>query len=237
MIILDKRYVNKEILRICIKTNIRKVYNTQCEVTEDGFNTGKVGRACRKNISYHGFLWFYKEEFTENLIEIKMKSITSPKRKKPKLLNHKVCKICFIDKNLTEFHKEKLGKFGVRHECKRCQHTRINNRKKIDINYRLKQNLRKRLNAALKVKTWHKNSKFNEYIGCNLFKLRHHLELQFNHGMSWDNYGKWEIDHIIPLSLAKTEQELYKLSHYMNLQPLWKIDNIKKGGKYQAPKF
>ena len=51
--------------------------------------------------------------------------------------------------------------------------------------------------------------------------------------MSWDNYGLhgWHIDHIIPISSAKTEEELYKLFYYTNLQPLWAIDNIKKGNK------
>ena len=49
--------------------------------------------------------------------------------------------------------------------------------------------------------------------------------------MSWDNYGKWHIDHIIPLSSAKTEQDILKLCHYTNLQPLWAKGNIIKSNK------
>mgnify|MGYP002132731409 FL=1 len=50
--------------------------------------------------------------------------------------------------------------------------------------------------------------------------------------MTWDNYGDWHIDHIIPLNSAQTEEDLYKLCHYSNLQPLWALDNLKKGSKY-----
>jgi hypothetical protein len=49
--------------------------------------------------------------------------------------------------------------------------------------------------------------------------------------MSWDNYGEWHIDHIIPLSFAKNEDEIMKLCHYTNLQPLNGIDNIRKSNK------
>ena len=51
--------------------------------------------------------------------------------------------------------------------------------------------------------------------------------------MGWDNYGinGWHVDHIIPLSSAKNENEIYELCHYTNLQPLWGTDNIKKSNK------
>jgi hypothetical protein len=51
--------------------------------------------------------------------------------------------------------------------------------------------------------------------------------------MTWDNYGRggWHIDHIIPSSSAIDIESLIKLQHYTNLQPLWAIDNMKKGSK------
>jgi hypothetical protein len=69
-------------------------------------------------------------------------------------------------------------------------------------------------------------------LGCSPQFLKEHIEKQFSDGMSWELVGKYiHIDHIIPLSSANTEEELYKLCHYSNLQPLWAEDNLKKSNK------
>ena len=70
-------------------------------------------------------------------------------------------------------------------------------------------------------------------IGCDWEELKHHIESQFQDGMSWDNWSKdgWHIDHIIPLASATNEDEMYKLNHYTNLQPLWSVDNLHKGNR------
>jgi len=97
--------------------------------------------------------------------------------------------------------------------------------------FRLKYNLRRRIKDFLDNKVL----KSEEIVGCSWEELNIHLEKQFQLGMSWDNYGKdgWELDHIIPLSSAKTEEELYKLNYYTNLQPLWWYDNLSKSDKLQ----
>jgi len=74
-----------------------------------------------------------------------------------------------------------------------------------------------------------KKSTANEILGADYAKVSAHLESQFKDGMSWENRSEWHIDHIIPLASAKNEDELIKLFHYTNLQPLWAIDNLKKG--------
>lgn len=106
------------------------------------------------------------------------------------------------------------------------------NRLKTDVLFRLKRNLRNRLYYALLNKNWKKNTNFSQYIGLqNQEELKSYLSGKFLPGMTWENYGKWEIDHIIPLSTAETKEELYKLCHYTNLQPLWEPDNISKSNK------
>lgn len=68
-------------------------------------------------------------------------------------------------------------------------------------------------------------------VGCSFKELMVHIEKQFTEGMTWGNHGKWHVDHIIPLSSAHTEKEIYKLCHYTNLQPLWAFDNLSKNDK------
>ena len=94
-------------------------------------------------------------------------------------------------------------------------------------------NIRCRVKNFLKSKNINKTNKTFNIVGCSPELLKEHLEKQFTESMSWDNHGKfgWHIDHIIPLSSAKNEEEIYKLCHYTNLQPLWWKENLSKGVK------
>jgi hypothetical protein len=80
-----------------------------------------------------------------------------------------------------------------------------------------------------------KNSIVRPFVGCSPEEYREHIEKQWAEGMAWENYGSkkgcWNIDHIIPLSSAQTVEELKKLFHFSNTQPLWTEDNIKKSNK------
>lgn len=100
-----------------------------------------------------------------------------------------------------------------------------------DTMYNLNRCVRARLKRFLKSHNITKKNKTFEIVGCSPQELKEHLEKQFVAGMSWENRTEWHIDHIIPLSSAKTEEELYKLCHYTNLQPLWAEENLKKSNK------
>jgi hypothetical protein len=110
---------------------------------------------------------------------------------------------------------------------------RTKNRRNEDPIFKLRCNLNVRIRSFMKSVNIIKNNKTFDIIGCSPKFLKEYLEKQFTDNMSWDNHGLfgWHIDHIIPLSSAKTEKELLKLCHYTNLQPLWWEDNLKKSNK------
>jgi hypothetical protein len=74
-------------------------------------------------------------------------------------------------------------------------------------------------------------SKVYKVLGCSHEEYKAHIEKQFLKGMTWENKELWEIDHIIPISSAKTVEEVYVLSKYTNLRPLWRKDNRVKKAK------
>ena len=76
-----------------------------------------------------------------------------------------------------------------------------------------------------------KKSKCTDILGIDWDGFRTYIENKFREGMVWENYGMWEYDHIIPLSSAKNEEEVIKLNHYTNFQPLWKEENKLKSNK------
>jgi hypothetical protein len=67
-------------------------------------------------------------------------------------------------------------------------------------------------------------------LACDHERLREHISTRFREGMTWDRYRQWEVDHVEPLSSARSERELLELCHYTNLQPLWRRENRIKGG-------
>lgn len=68
-------------------------------------------------------------------------------------------------------------------------------------------------------------------LGCDLADFKKHIDRQLCMGMSWDNRKSWHVDHIIPLSTAKTEADAIALSHHTNLRPMWAKDNLTKGAR------
>jgi hypothetical protein len=161
----------------------------------------------------------------------------------------KICNTCDTLKPLSDFRN--------RNQCKSCENKlryKRNKEKRLldpkfdklwkeyDVKRKRKkekedemsyfvQLIRQCVRKSIKRKGYTKKSKTYEILGGDWGVVKEHFELLFQPGMSWDNYGDWEIDHIIPLSKATNQDEVIKLCNYLNLQPLWKLDNRLKGDK------
>jgi len=179
----------------------------------------------------------------------------SPRLKENLKEGHKICTCCKQELLLTEFNKQKGGRFGVSGECKVCLFNRNkmwrdnggkqweNNWTKIqrqtNPQYKLKQVLRGRYLDALKRHTSggkvNKHHSAIELIGCSIDFYKQYLEQQFKPDMTWINHGiLWEIDHIkqcASFDLIYSEEQ-QKCFNYINTQPLYKSDNRSKGDKY-----
>lgn len=145
-----------------------------------------------------------------------------------------------IKKRKKSYYEQNRQSINIKHKTYRKENKDKRNRyekikKKNDVFYGLLTGMRSRLSGYLKKINITKKNKTFEIVGCTPEFLKEHLENQFVSGMTWENRSEWHIDHIIPLSSAKTEEELYKLCHYTNLQPLWAEENMKKGNKILEP--
>ena len=138
-------------------------------------------------------------------------------------------KVKDFKKNWTDKNPKKRKEYRENYKPrKRDQRKERNNSDPV---FNLVNRMRCRLWKYLTIHNITKKNKTFDIVGCSPEFLKEHLENQFVDGMCWDNRSEWHIDHITPLSSAKTEDELYKLCYYTNLQPLWAEDNLKKSNK------
>lgn len=95
--------------------------------------------------------------------------------------------------------------------------------------------VRRLTNFAFERKGYKKNGTSEQLLGCTWDQLKTHIESKFLPGMSWENRHEWHVDHIVPLASAKSVEEIENLCKWHNLQPLWRLDNLKKGAKITVP--
>lgn len=119
---------------------------------------------------------------------------------------------------------------------------RKKNREMKPLKEKIPDRIRTLIRNSLRYKAYRrKNGTRTEfYIGCSIQNYMDQLELKFLPGMTWENYGngnkQWNIDHIIPISkFDLSNDESAKLAfHFSNCQPMWAIDNFKKGNRIPA---
>ena len=156
----------------------------------------------------------------------------------------KRCPKCKTIKEIERFSKNKARCDRLSCWCRECnrlykqdsksrirEYNKIYQKKKydLDLNFRLSFILRTSLARGLK----RGKSAALEYLGLPLSEFIAYIESRFQSGMSWDNYGKWHLDHIIPLSKFNLDrkEEIVKACNWSNFQPLWAIENFKKNNR------
>ena len=213
--------------KICIKCNIEKNMNefrkTQTKYNKNGYrNDCKDCERFSAKLRNKKYREKYKEKvklkdklyYEKNKIEIskkvKEKNNANPEYRRKynnkwKLYN-------------TEYMKEYMKEYNKK-------------RRAIDPLYNLSQNIRRRIRDCFKKAGYTKESHTYEIIGCSQEELKIYLEKQFQPWMNWSNRGLyngnpeygWDIDHIEPLfpdGVERTFEDIIRLNHYTNLQPL-----------------
>lgn len=136
-------------------------------------------------------------------------------------------------KENPEKRRETNRKYSQDHKEERNKY--VGNKKETDPHFKLRGNVGSLINKRLKKRNSKKDGPMAEYLPYTIKELKDHLENQFTRGMTWENYGKWHLDHILPDSsfnyTSTTDEEFKKCWALENLQPLWAIDNILKGNK------
>jgi len=103
--------------------------------------------------------------------------------------------------------------------------------------FRFKKLMRNNIRNSFNRGGFSKTSQTNKILGADWDVVKKYFENRFKEGMTWDNMGLWHIDHILPLSTATCEEDVVRLNHYTNLQPLWAEDNLNKGNTKTIESF
>lgn len=223
-------------MKLCKYCNIEKSLDSfpVRKTSKDGYRNKckKCSNLDRKSKNYK-----YKTKLSKEEIKIynkeynsKNKAIISDNKKiyyqenREKILEYrKVNRDIDYQSNYIKIYRnqnlEYLQKYRTEYE---------NNKRKKDPLYKLTSNIRSSIKYHLSKKEYLKDSKTQDILGCSFIDFKKYLESKFDIWMNWDNYGLyngelnfgWDIDHIVPISTAKTKEEIIKLNHYENLQPL-----------------
>ena len=158
-----------------------------------------------------------------------------------------ICKECYLEKqriysiNYHEENKEKRNDYHKGHydnhkkEKKIYQKIYSRERRKIDPEYKLKEDLRKRLYAAIKKYKFDKKDSALTHLGITVYEFMQYLEDLFLPEMDWNNHGNvWEIDHILPIAYFdfSDEEQIKQCFHFSNHQPLFKTTEIAESFGY-----
>jgi len=144
-------------------------------------------------------------------------------------------KVYYLDNKAIIKEKSLLYKKNNSEKINETRRLWHKNKIESDPLYRIKCSIRNLINSAFERKFTKKSKRTIEIIGCSYTEFKIYIENKFILNMNWNNHGDyWELDHITPLSWAKTDEEVYALNHYTNFQPLIKEINKIKSNYYSG---
>jgi hypothetical protein len=176
-----------------------------------------------------------KEEILNKSKQYAKKNIEATRKRKKDWAEKNKEKIKLQRKINYEKNREQIlerqRKNRIKNREKRNKHER--ERIKNDPLYKFKNNTRKLISGTFSRNNISKPKKTEDILGCSVDFFREYIASMFKHGMSFENHSRdgWHLDHIIPISSATTEEDVIKLNHYTNFQPLWAKDNLSKHNK------
>lgn len=137
------------------------------------------------------------------------------------------CPICKADVGYRQAQNAKRM-------CIKCRAD--GNRKYSEIQRKIRASIKANVNSRIKSRSIEKDFGVSKILPFSLHDLFDAIEAKFKPGMSWENYGEWELDHITPDSWFKYEsvhdEEFKKSWSIDNFQPLWKKENASKSNRY-----
>jgi hypothetical protein len=240
-------------MKVCIKCNIEKNLNDFGKRPDSKDGHRNDCKSCRKefnriykiqnkdDILRNQKKWKsenkeYDKEYYEKNKEILIlkKKEYNKKNKEILILKNKI----YREKNKELIAKRKKDYYDNNREKENSRKDKWHKKKILeDPNYKMRTNIRSLIYISVKNAGYRKSQlrfkKTELILGCKIEFFIKYIEEKFLEGMSWENHGKWHLDHIKSISLAENEEDVYILNNYTNFQPLWAFDNLSKGNKYE----
>lgn len=198
-------------MKICAKC---KQDLDECNFSKDSSKKDGLYSSCSK----------CRKEYTDN-----NKHLQKERDKKHYLLNKE--KKTIYRKKYRQDNLQYFKDYEAKHKS-----NYIKQRKIKDPIYKLKITIKRLISHSLTKNGHIKSDTTVSILGCSILDFHRYIESKFESWMNWQNHGNWngqpteintawDIDHIIPISSASSEEDVIRLNHYTNFQPLCSFTN------------
>lgn len=240
-------FLRKPILnipQICTRCNIEQPIDNYAIKDQ---KTGKHRTMCKDCVKIENKK--YKDDNKE-VLKVKYKIFVGNMSEEKKELIKQKDKKAYKEwkKNLIEDEKESLKQYQKEYKQnnKEKRNKYEKDRMEADPVYKLRHRVRLTILSSIKGKKYKKDRKTVEILGCSIPEFRNYIEKLWEPWMTWGNHGKfngefnfgWDLDHIIPMATVTSQEDVLRLNHYTNFQPLCsKINRHIKNDKidYELP--